>query len=45
LVSSVHHRIENEIFATVLELISDSINEPMPSAQNELAQLKELSKS
>jgi hypothetical protein len=44
LVSSVHHRIENEIFVTVLELISDSINESMPSPKNNLEKLRELAK-
>jgi len=44
LVAAVHHRIENDVFATVLELISDSINEAMPSPQNNSSKLKELSK-
>lgn len=44
LVSAVCHRFENQIYATVLDLISDSINESMPPANNELEKLRELAK-
>lgn len=47
LVSSVHHKFnKNEgIYVTVLELLSDSINEPMPAPKNNLDKLRELAKS
>lgn len=47
LVSSVHHKFsKNEgIHVTVLELLSDSINEPMPAPKNNLEKLRELAKS
>lgn len=47
LISSVHHKISTneESYVTILELISDSINEPMPSPKNSLGKLKELSSS
>lgn len=46
LVSSVHHRInKNEgVYVTILELLSDSINEPMPAPKNNLDKLRELAK-
>lgn len=47
LISSINHKISTneESYVTVLELISDSINEPMPSPKNSLGKLKELSTS
>lgn len=47
LVSSVHHKFSmNEgVHATILELLSDSINEPMPSPNNRLDKLRELIES
>lgn len=45
LISSVHHKFNtNEgVYVSILELISDSISEPMPSPKNSLSKLKELS--
>lgn len=46
LVSSVHHKftMNESVYATVLELLSDSINEPMPAPKNNLDKLRELAK-
>lgn len=46
LVSSVHHKFVTSegSFVSVIELLSDSINEPMPAPNNELQKLRELAK-
>lgn len=47
LVAAVHHKfsMNDKIYATVLELLSDSINEPMPAPKSNLDKLRELVKS
>ena len=46
LVSSVSHKFNRTegVYVTVLELLSDSINEPMPAPKNNLDKLRELAK-
>jgi len=47
LVSSVHHRFTKDqgIYVSIIELLSDSISDKMPSPNNNLSKLKELSRS
>jgi hypothetical protein len=42
LISAVHHKIIGDIHTTVLELLSDSINDYMPTAVNNSSRLKEI---
>ena len=42
LVSSVHHKFAGDIFTTTLEMLSDSVNEYMPTPANGSAKIKEI---
>ena len=42
LISAVHHKFIGDVYTTILELLSDSVNDYMPSPINNSPKLKEL---
>lgn len=42
LVSAVHHKFVGDIFTTTMEMLSDSVNEYMPTAASTSAKIKEI---